>query len=112
MKRGAIAALCIALVASCFGFGDQEYGVLSEVPERMTYAEVSQIMAVYCLRCHNQANVQGDFQADSYELVYAKRQRVRARIQIANMPPLSESPMSLVDRRAMLQWVDDGAPFE
>jgi hypothetical protein len=62
------------------------------------------------LRCHNQTNAQGDFAGDTYDSLYADREDARGIVDAGLMPPLTEPPMSMVDRETFLKWVDLGAP--
>ena len=95
---------------ACMGFGDQDAAVLDSVPENPQYSEVAQIMATYCLRCHNTTNPQGDFRADTYEELFKMREDAQGEVDQGLMPPLSEPPMALVDRETFVKWVSQGAP--
>jgi hypothetical protein len=97
-------------LTACPGIGSTDTSVLQEVPERPTYKEIAQITASYCLRCHNQANAQGDFDGDTYDTLYAQREDAKGVIDAGLMQPLSEPPMAAVDRETFLKWVDIGAP--
>lgn len=103
--------LLLLATGSCLpGFGDESRSVLSAVPERPTYTDIAQITANYCLRCHNQSNEQGDFDGDTYETLYPRREDARDLIDAGIMPPQTEPPMSLIDRETFIKWVDQGAP--
>ncbi len=103
--------LMLLATSSCLpGFGSEPNSVLQEVPERPTYREIAQITANYCLRCHNQSNAQGEFDGDTYATLYPRREDARDLIDAGIMPPLTEAPMSLIDRATFIKWVDIGAP--
>lgn len=104
------APLLLLALTGCPGFGSEDSSVLDAVPDRPTYKEVAQITARYCLRCHTQTNPQGDFEGDTYDSLYAKRKEARGMVDSGLMPPLTEPPMSKVDRETFLKWVDIGAP--
>lgn len=97
-------------MGGCMGFGDEEQSVLETVPDEVSYSDIAQITARYCLRCHNSTNPQGDFVADTYEDIYKDRHEAQGEVDQGLMPPLSESPMSKVDRQAFVKWVAQGAP--
>lgn len=97
-------------LSACPGFGSEATSVLTEVPERPTYREIAQLTAQYCLRCHNENNAQGAFDGDTYERLYDRRDDARDIVDAGLMPPLTEAPMSQIDRATFLKWVDIGAP--
>ena len=100
----------LAALTGCPGIGSEDTSVLSAVPDKPSYTDVAQIMATYCIRCHNATNIQGKFEGDTYELVYADRTKVEGEVDQGLMPPLSQEPMAKVDRATMLKWLRDGAP--
>lgn len=104
--------LALLMLTACPGFGDTDQSVLLEVPERPVYNDVAQITATYCLRCHNEGNPQGQFAGDSYPSLYSSRQDASGVVDQGNMPPLTEAPMSKVDRETFIKWVTIGAPEE
>jgi len=102
--------LVLLALTACPGFGSENTSVLQEVPERPTYREIAQITANYCLRCHNSNNPQGEFDGDTYETLFERRIDARDLVDAGIMPPLTDPPMSPVDRAAFLKWVEIGAP--
>jgi uncharacterized membrane protein len=102
--------VALAVLTGCPGIGSEDTSVLSAVPDKPSYADVAQIVATYCLRCHNATNIQGKFEGDTYELLYASRKKVEGEVDQGLMPPLSQEPMTKVDRETLLKWVRDGAP--
>lgn len=105
-----VVLLSLAGLVSCMGFGDTDAAVLDSVPENPSYAEIAQITATYCLRCHNTTNPQGDIQADSYANIYKDRDEAQGEVDQGLMPPLSEPPMAEIDRETFVKWVAQGAP--
>lgn len=97
-------------LSACPGFGGEEITVLTAVPDRPTYTDIAQITASYCLRCHNQSNAQGEFDGDTYETLYPRRDDAAGTVDSGIMPPLYEPPMSKIDRETFLKWVEIGAP--
>ncbi|MBC7792404.1 MAG: hypothetical protein H7Z43_01745 [Clostridia bacterium] len=109
LTRATFLGAALSALAGCMGFGDTDASVLESVPDEVSYADIAQITATYCLRCHNTTNNQGDFRCDTYDELFKDRRDAQGDVDQGLMPPLSEPPMSETDRLAFVKWVEQGA---
>lgn len=79
--------------------------------ELPSYAlEVAPIIETRCATCHYPGNMQTGEVFDEYDDVYSTRQTLLTRVYSCVMPPEGAASLTLVERRALLQWFVCGAP--
>lgn len=72
--------------------------------------EVAPIIEQRCATCHYPGNTQSGDVFDDYAAVYSRRQTALTRVYSCVMPPEGAAPLTLDERRALLQWFVCGAP--
>ncbi len=100
---------------------DSEVLELTEVPEKVFYAEhIAVIFENHCVKCHRE-NGAAPFPLTDYKTVYRKKTTIRKVIEKGIMPPwpadpsyshfLDENVLSDVQKKTIFAWIDQGAKF-
>jgi uncharacterized membrane protein len=89
---------------------DQEPQKISS-PDQLTYKIINQnVLAKACLDCHSASGGnRGGINLETYEKVFAVKDRIKAEVASKSMPPASKQALSDQQIKMIIDWIDAGA---
>lgn len=75
-----------------------------------TWVDAQPIIHARCELCHTPGGANANLPFDTYDRVYAVRQRVLTQVYACRMPPSGYPPLEASERKTLLEWLVCGAP--
>lgn len=81
-------------------------GLIAHADTASTFdSQIRPILSTHCVACHSEDTHEADVRLDAFALDPHLWYRVLDQLELGQMPPEGETPLSTVDRDAIMQWI-------
>ena len=72
-------------------------------------ADAAPILRAHCVKCHAPGGVEHDLPFQTYDQIAPFAGDINLQLQLCQMPPAPEAPLSPAERRTLFGWIVCGA---